>query len=120
LQCWDTAAILALVETDVLSRLDIVAVDEPLRPLIMEHERECPCPDLERLERGIAQLTERERAALQQLVARDLAFRDRVVRQLGLSLGLELFAFGRPIFQLLQPLGVRIGRSDRGLVLQWP
>ena len=120
LQCWDTAAILALVETDVLSRLDIVAVDDPLRPLIMEHERECPCPDLERLERGIAQLTERERAALQQLVARDLAFRDRVVRQLGLSLGLELFAFGRPIFQLLQPLGVRIGRSDRGLVLQWP
>ena len=120
LQCWDTAAILALVETDVLSRLDIVAVDDPLRPLIMEHERECPCPDLERLGRGIALLAEGERIALQDLAARDLAFRDRVVRQLGLSLGLELFAFGRPIFQLLQPLGIRVGRTAGGLVLQWP
>ena len=120
LQCWDTAAILALVETDVLSRLDIVAADDPLRPLIMSHERACPCPDLERLGRGISQLTEGERAVLQDLVARDLAFREQAVRRLGLSLGLELFAFGRPIFQLLQPLGVRIGSSARGPVLQWP
>jgi Fe-S-cluster containining protein len=120
LQCWDTAAILALVETDVLSRLDIVAADDPLRPLIMNHERACPCPDLERLGSGISQLTEGERTALQDLVARDLTFRDRAVRRLGLSLGLELFAFGRPIFQLLQPLGVRIGSSARGPVLQWP
>jgi Fe-S-cluster containining protein len=120
LQCWDTAAILAMVETDVLSRLDIVAVDDPLRPLIMAHERECPCPDLEWLGREIALLAEGERVALQDLAARDLAFRDRVVRQLGLSLGLELFAFVRPIFQLLQPLGVRVGRTAGGLVLQWP
>ena len=120
LQCWDTAAILALVETDVLSRLDIVAADDPLRPLIIDHERQCPCPDLERLASGTSQLDEGERAVLQALVERDLAFRDRAVRRLGLSLGLELFAFGRPVFQLLQPLGIRIGRSARGPVLQWP
>ncbi|MBB5348816.1 YkgJ family cysteine cluster protein [Desulfoprunum benzoelyticum] len=120
LKCWDTTAILALVETDVLSRLDIVAVDDPLRPLIMEHERECPCPDLELLERGAASVTAAERAALQALVARDLAFREEAVRRLGLSLGLELFAFGRPIFQLLQPFGIRVAMTAAGPVLQWP
>lgn len=120
LKCWDTAAILALVEKDVLSRLVIVGADEPLRPLIVEHEALCPLPDLERLAGEGAAIKAVERAALQQLVAGDLAFRDRAVRQLGLSLGLELFAFGRPIFQLLAPLGIRVAMTAAGPVLQWP
>lgn len=120
LKCWDTAAILALVEKDVLGRLDIVGPDEPLRGLIEEHESLCPVPDLERLAGEGAVMNAAERAALQQLVARDLAFRDRVVRQLGLTLGLELFAFGRPIFQLLAPLNIRIAMTAAGPVLQWP
>jgi Fe-S-cluster containining protein len=120
LKCWDTAAILALVEKDVLSRLDIVGPDESLRPLIVEHGELCPVPDLERLAAGMQGIGAAEREALRQLVARDLAFRDRVVRQLGLSLGLELFAFGRPLFQLLVPLGIRIAMTAAGPVLQWP
>ncbi|KAB2890015.1 MAG: YkgJ family cysteine cluster protein [Desulfobulbaceae bacterium] len=120
LKCWDTAAILALVEKDVLSRLDIVGADEPLRPLIVAHEDQCPVPDLQRLAARLREIDPAEREALQQLVARDLAFRDRVVRQLGLTLGLELFAFGRPIFQLLAPLGIRAAMTAAGPVLQWP
>lgn len=120
LKCWDTAAILALVEKDVLSRLDIVGLEEPLRWLIEEHESLCPVPDLERLAVNIKDIDEAEREALQQLVTRDLAFRDRVVRQLGMSLSLELFAFGRPIFQLLAPLGIQVVMTAAGPVLQWP
>ena len=120
LKCWDTAAILALVEKDVLGRLDIVGADEPLRPLIVEHEDQFPVPDLERLAASLREIDPAEREDLQQLVARDLAFRDRVVRQLGLTLGLELFAFGRPIFQLLAPLGIRFAMTAAGPVLQWP
>jgi Fe-S-cluster containining protein len=120
LKCWDTSEILALVEKDVLGRLDIVGPDEPLRGLIVEHEALCPVPDLERIAADLREIDEAERAALQQLVARDLAFRERTVRQLGLTLGLELFAFGRPIFQLLAPLGIRVAMTAAGPVLQWP
>ncbi len=120
LTCWDTAAILALVEKDVLGRLDIVGSGDPLWPLIAEHEELCPVPGLERIAAGPRDIDAAERQALQQLVTRDLAFRDRAVRQLDLTLGLELFAFGRPIFQLLAPLGVRIAMTARGPVLQWP
>jgi hypothetical protein len=120
LKCWDTAAILSLVEKDVLSRLDIVGADEPLRTLIVEHEDQCPVPDLERLAARLREIGPAEREDLQQLVARDLAFRDRVVRRFGLTLGLELFAFGRPIFQLLAPLGIRVAMTAAGPVLQWP
>lgn len=120
LKCWDTAAILELVEKDVLGRLDIVGADDPLRPLIVEHEELCPLPGLERIAASPLDVDAAERQALQLLVARDLAFRDRAVRQLGLSLGVELFAFGRPIFQLLAPLGIRTAISAAGPVLQWP
>ena len=53
LQCWDTEAILALVEKDLLSRLDIVDPTEPLARLIGEHEERCPCPRISRAWRTV-------------------------------------------------------------------
>ncbi len=121
LQCWDTEAILALVEKDVLGRLDIVDPTGPLARLIGEHEERCPCwPDLEGLADRLPDMAREERAGLEQLVSADLMFRERVVREYGLSLRQEMFLFGRPIFQLLQPFGIRLGRLGKGFVLHWP
>ena len=120
LKCWDTGEILELVEQDVISRLDILAADHPLVPAVIEHERLCPCPDLEAIADGLADLSDSLRADLEALVGRDLRFRTRIVREHNLLLAEELFYFGRPLFQLLQQLGVRISQSPSGLVLHWP
>lgn len=121
LQCWNTEAILALVERDLLSRLDIIDPAGPLARLIVEHEERCPCPsNLEGMEDRLPDMTEAEQAGLEQLVSADLLFRERVVRECGLTLQQEMFYFGRPIFQLLQPFGIRVGRLGKGFVLHWP
>jgi Fe-S-cluster containining protein len=121
LQCWDTEAILALVEKDLLSRLDIVDPTELLARLIDEHEERCPCPPgLEGLADRPQDMARAEQVRLEQLVSADLIFREQVVREYGLSLQQEMFYFGRPIFQLLQPFGIRLGRLGKGFVLHWP
>ena len=95
--------------------------DDPLASLVSHHEESCPCPDL-------AGIRERLRAAgtrqetLQQLtglVAGDLGIRSRAAAGSGLSVALELFYFGRPLFQLLAPLGVVTRESPAGLVLEY-
>jgi Fe-S-cluster containining protein len=120
LKCWDPGEILQLVEQDVLSRLDILADDHPLRSVIIEHERICPCPDLEGMAGSLADLDLDVRAEIETLVGRDLHFRTKVVKEHGLGLAEELFFFGRPLFQLLQQLGVRISETPSGLSLLWP
>jgi hypothetical protein len=109
LKCWDTTEILALVGRDTLTRLDILATGDPLRPLVEEHERLCPCPDMETVRHSLQDgPSEDLMNDLQALVDADLTFRSRVVRDHGISLALEMFLFGRPIFQLLQALGIGI------------
>jgi Fe-S-cluster containining protein len=121
LQCWDTEAILALVEKDLLSRLDIVDPAGPMARLISEHEERCPCPPgLEGLADRLQDMARAEQVGLEQLVSADLMVREQVVREYGLSLQQEMFYFGRPIFHLLQPFGIRVGRLGKGFVLHWP
>lgn len=120
LKCWDTEKILELVEQDLLSRLDIMDTAHPLVPVIIEHERICPCPDLEEIAESLAALPTAAKKEVKVSVDRDLHFRARVVKEHGLQLTEELFYFGRPLFQLLQQLGVGITESPSGLVLHWP
>ena len=120
LKCWDTGEILDLVERDVLSRLDILPDNHPLVPMIVEHERVCPCPDLEGMAGSLANLDLDARAKIEILVRFDLDFRTKVVKGHGLALAEELFFFGRPLFQLLQQLGVRVSETPSGLSLHWP
>ena len=106
LRCWEPDEILALVGKDMVSRLDILPLDHPLRPLVAEHEGLCPCPDMERLRDAVTSGSLKDLGPLQTLVDADMAFRDRVVRKHSLTLALELFVFGRPLFQLLQAVGI--------------
>ncbi len=119
LKCWDTEEILSLVEKDTLSRLDILDKDDPLIPVILEHERICPCDDLGFIQVNLGRLSNSLKNELEKRVRADLRFRTRVIEDFQLKVSEELFYFGRPLFQLLQQLGVRVSESPAGVSLSW-
>lgn len=119
LKCWDTEEILALVEKDTLSRFDILEADDPLIPVIREHERICPYDDLQDIQANLGRLSEKRKRELEKRVRDDLRFRTRIIADYQLQLSKELFCFGRPFFQLLQALGIRITESQDGVKLKW-
>ena len=119
LDCADTGPLLAIAGQDLLTRFDCIAPDDPLLPLAHEHEQLCPCPDMQTISRDLEQ-TETPATLLPELEAavnRDLAFRSRVADEFQLSLAQELFYFGRPLFQLLLPLGLHAIETPSGLRL---
>lgn len=119
LDCTDTGPLLELAGQDLLTRFDCLSADDPLLPLIHEHEHSCPCPDLEVIGRelGLPSTVTVLLADLEAAVSRDLAFRSRIAASLHLSLARELFAFGRPLFQLLLPLGLQAQQTPAGIRL---
>lgn len=118
LDCTDTGPLLDLAGQDLLTRYDCLFTNDPLLPLIHEHEQTCPCPDLEAIGRELEQSeTTSPLADLEAAVSRDLAFRSRIAASHRLSLARELFAFGRPLFQLLLPLGLHTHNTPAGIRL---
>ncbi len=114
LKCWETQPLLDLVEKDTLTRFDILEKDDPIYTIIEEHERHCPLPDFEALVEEISDTTCKRKKDLEQLVNLDLQIRSKSVKEFGLSLDQELFYFGRPLFQLLQQLGITaVEKGDR-------
>jgi Fe-S-cluster containining protein len=117
LKCWQPEETLALAGQDLLSRLDILEEDDPFRPLVLEYEQLCPCPDLQDIENKLNEQADTLLQSLESQVNTDLAFRDGVVKKIDLPLDFELFLFGRPLFQLLQSFGVGFFESPQGLRL---
>jgi len=117
LRCWDTAEIEELMETDTIGRLDLLVADDPMRPFVLEHERLFPCPDIQDLlEHGPG-----DRAAeLERLVNEEIAYRTRVAEDFDLTLGEELFYFGRPLFHLFVSIGAEVVEVDGRLIITWP
>lgn len=120
LKCWRPEELLRMIEKDTLSRFDILTEDDPFLPMVLEHERLCPCPDLQELATSSVDFSGSRKRELLQLVRDDLQFRNRVVREFSMKVSEELLYFGRPIFQLLQALGVKITESPFGIELHWP
>ncbi len=100
--------------------MEIIDKDDPLRTLVEEHERRFPCPDLEKLADEMVSGAFRGHTEVEILANTELQYRTGVVKQHRLSLHQELFYFGRPIFQLLQPLGIKTIEAAEGIQLQWP
>lgn len=119
LKCWQPEELLEMVEKDTLSRLDILAEGDPLRPLVAEHENLIRCPDMEEIAALRPNIPEPKRKALQNLVNEDIKLRVFAVQEHRLELSDELFYFGRPLFQLLQPLGAKVRETAEGLELRW-
>ncbi len=117
--CTAPDAILQIVGKDLLTRFDWGQKDEPLAIAAGEHEENCPCPDLSVVANRLRSPGERVRL-LDELVERvnaDLSFRRAISEQTTLSLAEELFWFGRPLFQLLLPLGIQVQETATGLRL---
>lgn len=119
LKCWDTEEILALVEKDTLSRIDILAENHFLLPAIREHEQLFPCHDLQLIHNNRFNVSEEKKSELEKRAAGEVRFRMQSVAEFHLQLCDELFYFGRPLFQLLQAVGVRVSESSSGIRLHW-
>lgn len=119
LKCWDTEEILDLVEKDTLDRGLILGEEHPMIPIIAEHARICPCDDLEYLQKHYRTLSGSEKKDVEKRVRHDLRFRARIIKDFDLKLNEELFYFGRPLFQLLHPLGVRVAEIQNEIHLKW-
>ena len=118
LECWDTEAVEQLIEKDLLSRTDLIDRDDPLYQAVLEHEANFPCPDLEAiLQQGGSPAQSRE---LEDAANREVILRTELVSRAGLSLGEELFYFGRPLFHLYISVGARVQESAGRLLVSWP
>ncbi len=119
LKCWDTQDILDIVEKETVNRFDLLASDDPMVPVINEHERICPSPDFMHIRNNGTKLSFKLEKELEKLVRYDLRFRIRVIRDFDLKLSEELFYFGRPLFQLLQPFGAVVTESQSEITMKW-
>lgn len=121
LDCTAPEVILALAGKDLLDRFACIAADDPLLLIVTRYEALCPCPDLAEMGRRLSLRAERPAALVEltSLVNEDMAWRGCAIREYRLPLRRELFYFGRPLFQLLMPLGVMASESAGGLALHW-
>ena len=117
LECWDTEAVERLIEKDLLSRADLIDNDDPLYRAVIDHESSFPCPDLESI---LTQGCPAQSRELEDAANREVIFRTELVATHGLSLGEELFYFGRPLFHLLISVGARVQESAGRLLVHWP
>lgn len=108
LKCWDTSDIMAVIEKNTITRLDIIGEKDPMAAFICEHEKKCPYKKINSLQEDLSS-SPRPSSLLKELTAiirEDLAIRERAVAQFQLSLPLELFYFGRPVFQVIRREGL--------------
>lgn len=117
LKCWQPHESLELIEQGTISRFEIMKEDDPVRKLVATHDESCPNPDFLLIQKG--EISGDDKRKVEELVQQDLAIRTEAVKQFGLSLQLELFYFGRPMFQLLSSLGVKVVQGQAGVQLQW-
>jgi len=118
LRCWDSEESLALVGHNLLSRLEIVRHEESLIQIITEYETDCPLPDLGKIPDALLENPEKILPHLEEIINRDLQFRDNAVAQSLIILEQEMFLFGRPVFQILQAFGLTVTQSGNRLFLK--
>lgn len=118
LKCWQPEASLAMIGNDLLSRQSIVKNDTLLLDLIEEYEHRFPLPDFSSLSSELTRNPEQTILDLEELMSQDLAFRNKQVLLSAKVSADELFLFGRPLFQLLQPFGLNVFQSGSRLCLK--
>jgi Fe-S-cluster containining protein len=121
LDCTDTGPLLDITGQDLLTRFDCIDPDDPILAVILKQQQQKPCPDIQTISNNFAQSYAHAEllAGLLEDVNLDLAFRSRTASTFHLSVALELFYFGRPLFQLLLPLGIQPVNTSDGLRLHY-
>ena len=108
LKCWDTTEITAVIEKNTITRLDIIGENDPMAAWIDEHEKKCSYRKINSLLKPLSSspLPSSLLDELTAVIREDLALRARAVIRFQLSLSLELFYFGRPVFQVIRREGL--------------
>ena len=119
LKCWDTGEILKLSGRDLLSRLDLVGPEIELNKRLIEHETLFPFPDVKALLGPLLRISKKALKNLEKTVNKDIDHRVESVGEFNLSVEEELFYFGRPIFQLLEPFGFAVRETGSGIKLKF-
>lgn len=105
LQCWNTAKIEAIIYKNNLNRWDLIDPNTPIFDFIKMHEAACNYAELAKsASKGPEIPSVRER--IKEIIAKDLAIREKAVLKFNLSLPAEMFYFGRPMFKSLSFFGV--------------
>lgn len=110
LKCWDTTDLENAAGKDLLSRYDILSPQDPILQHIQTHDADCALDNLSMLLASLNRDDAKDRAAagLTELVRADLAIRSQSCTRFNLSLDLELFLFGRPLFKILHEFGINM------------
>lgn len=116
LECWQPEALLATIYQSTLRRADLINPNDPILAEIERHEEACPGELFTEL------LTETGKtdalARLSELVRADLAIRAEVANKTRLSLEMEFFLFGRPLFKQLAGSGIGCVEENGEIRLQ--
>lgn len=114
LQCWDTRDLEKVANRNLLCRYDIIEPDDPILPCIKNHEQQCSLENLVPLVSALHSDNSRHQAIadLTRLVHTDLAIRAQALAEFHLSLDLELFFFGRPLFKILHQFGIKMHEEN--------
>lgn len=104
LKCWDVGQLQAISGKECLSRFELIGKDDPLRPHIITQEEKCSYEKINLLLDKMAAPAFRATAVegLKAVIQEDLAIRQQAITLFDLTLPLELFYFGRPLFKVLQ------------------
>ena len=117
LQCWQPEPLLATIYQNTLRRADLINPGDPILAEIERHERACPGKVFTDLLADVAGGAD-SLARLSELVRADLAIRGEVAQKSGLSLELECFLFGRPLFKQLAGSGIECLEENGGIRLE--
>jgi len=122
LECWDTEKLVAIINQDALARVNIIHPDDGVLNLIAIHEQECPSLRIKELIGELSGKTRDKETAIRKLtdlVRADLEIRSHAITHYGLSLEVEFFILGRPLFRQLAGLGIDTFERDGAVYLQW-
>lgn len=108
LKCWETNDLEKVAGQKLLSRHDIIAPDEQLLPFLTKHDDICSLENLDRLLTALDFENSQQQAIIEltALVNAEMALRAQAHARFHLSLDLELFYFGRPLFKILDQFGI--------------
>lgn len=115
LECRQPEALLATIYQNTLRRADLINPNDPILAEIDRHERACPGKEFTDL---LADTGQDSLARLNEMVRADLAIRNEIAQKVGISLEMEFFLFGRPLFKQLTGSGIECVEENGGIRLQ--
>ncbi len=120
LKCWNPEEVLKISGKNLLDRFDLIPENDPLAILAGQFEQQFPLPDMLKI-KNRPQNPEKQRdllKTLKEMISNELRFRELTSRQFKLTASQEVFYFGRPLFQLIIPLGIKMEQSPAGFSLK--